>query len=123
MTQVNVKEAVLTKQQQHVKQLNEIVKTNFETLIIGARRLGVTEEDDGFAPERINSQSDGIRLHPNRDIKEVNGVKTVDGNERIDESDILKDEDIKVLVNLLNQLFEEAADEKSTSISIEVHEK
>ena len=119
--ELKIKQMKLTKQQKHLQQLDQVVQDHFSTLYTGAIRMGVNVEADHWAPERIEMRNPNeTRLHARQGIKAVNGVKVVDGNREPDNSDTLTDEDIKVLTKQLQNLFDAAADEGSTRITIEV---
>ncbi len=92
-----------------LKKLNSWVLTNWEALMIGARRLGDYIEGDYYAPERV--QIDNLRL--NQGIKILGGFHVWH-----DPIDILTPEDILEAVSALTKLVNAAEEEYSSTIEV-----
>ena len=117
-----------TRQQILLDRINDVVLENFMTLIAGADKLNDPNieviEADHWAPLRILVKcSDGryTRLHARQGVKAIAGLKTVDGREQRDESRLLNDKHIHMLVETLNKLFQSAADTGNSKMLLSVH--
>ena len=106
-TELRMKNPGVDRSVELVRELSEMVRQNWRVIFLGATRLGVAIESDGYAPERV--QLGQTRLHQHRGVKYANGWKhdTLVGP---------SDTDIRETVKSIQVLVDEGAREVGTRL-------